>query len=472
MGGFFGIASKKPCNYDLFYGVDYHSHLGTRRGGMAMYDRELGFQRQIHNIENSPFRTKFEKDAEEMRGNRGIACISDYEPQPLIIRSHLGNFAITTVGKINNEDALAELVLNKNHHFLELGGGRINTTELVASLINEKNTIPEGIEYAQKMIDGSMSIMVMTSECIYAARDFYGRLPVLLGRNDDGYAISFESFAYQKAGYEDFRDLGPGEIVRVTPESVEVMAPPKEKMRICAFLWTYYGYPNSHYEGSTVETMRYKCGGILAEHDMAEGVAQNIDYVAGVPDSGTPHAIGYANRSGIPFARPFIKYTPTWSRSFMPVSQTQRNLVARKKQVPIQELIQGKKLLFVDDSIVRGTQLRETVEFLYSNGAKEVHIRSACPPLTHGCKYLNFSRSKSEMELIARRIVLELEGEKGLNYLDEYSDIQTARGRAMIEAIEKEMHFSSLRFQTLQGELDSIGIDPNNVCTYCWTGKE
>ncbi|MBR4875416.1 MAG: amidophosphoribosyltransferase [Clostridia bacterium] len=472
MGGFFGIVSKQQCNYDLYYGVDYHSHLGTRRGGMAMYDREIGFQRQIHNIENSPFRTKFEKDVDEMRGCIGIACISDFEPQPLLVRSHLGSFALCTVGKINNEDALAELVLNKNHHYLELSGGKINPTELVASLINEENTIAEGIRFAQRMIDGSMSMLVLTKDCLYAARDFYGRLPVLIGKNDDGYAVSIESFAYEKAGFDHYRDLGPGEIVRITAEGIEQMQAPERKKRICSFLWTYYGYPNSHYEGVTVETMRYKCGEILADYDMQEGIARTVDYVAGVPDSGTPNAIGYANRTGIPFARPFIKYTPTWARSFMPTSQKQRNLVANKKQIPIKNLIEGKKLLFIDDSIVRGTQLRETVDFLYRNGAKEVHIRSACPPIMFGCKYLNFSRSKNELELITRRKVLELEGEKGMMYLDQYGDFSTDRGKAMVKAIEEEMKFSSLRFQSLWGVTSSIGLDPEDLCTYCWSGKE
>ena len=472
MGGFFGVTSRRNCILDVFFGTDYHSHLGTRRGGMAAYDSEIGLQREIHNIENSPFRTKFEKDADEMRGCLGIACISDYEPQPLLIRSHLGNFAICTVGKINNEDALVELVLNKNHHFLELGGGKINPTELVASLIIEENTLAEGIRFAQRMIDGSMSILVLTSDCIYAARDFYGRLPVLLGQNEDGYAVSIESFAYEKAGFDYFRDLGPGEIVRITAEGVEQMQAPERKKRICSFLWTYYGYPNSHYEGVTVETMRYKSGEILADYDRVEGVAQDVDYVAGVPDSGTPNAIGYANRSGIPFARPFIKYTPTWARSFMPTSQKQRNLVANKKQIPIKSLIDGKKLLFIDDSIVRGTQLRETVDFLYRNGAKDVHIRSACPPILYGCKYLNFSRSKNELELIARRKIMELEGEKGMKYLDQYADFSTERGKAMVLAIEKEMKFSSLRFQSLWGVTSSIGLNPDDLCTYCWSGKE
>ena len=435
---------------------------------MAVYSKEKGFDRAIHNIENSPFRTKFDKDVNEMKGNLGIGCISDYEPQPLLVRSHHGTYAIMTVGKINNLESIVEKLFASGHsHFLEMSGGDINATELVAAIINQKDHLVEGITYAQELIEGSMSIVLLTEKGIYAARDRMGRTPVVIGKKEDAFCISFESFAYLNLGYSEERELGPGEVVIVTPEGVRTLVKPGTDMKICTFLWIYYGYPSSSYEGISVEKMRYNCGRLLAKRDDVKP-----DIVAGVPDSGIAHAIGYSNESGIPFSRPFIKYTPTWSRSFMPVSQTQRNLVARKKQVPIQELIQGKKLLFVDDSIVRGTQLRETVEFLYSNGAKEVHIRSACPPLTHGCKYLNFSRSKSEMELIARRIVLELEGEKGLNYLDEYSDIQTARGRAMIEAIEKEMHFSSLRFQTLQGELDSIGIDPNNVCTYCWTGKE
>lgn len=472
MGGFFGITSKNPCHYDLFFGVDYHSHLGTRRGGMVMYDREAGFQRAIHNIESSPFRTKFEHEADDMVGSAGIACISDYEPQPLLIRSHLGNYAITTVGKINNEEELVTRVLNQNRHFLEMSGGRINATELVAALVNEGWTIPEGIRHAQEKIEGSMSIMILTPDCIYAARDRYGRLPVMLGRRDDGYAVSFESFAYQKVGYVDMRDLGPGEIVRITPEGVEVVQEPQKKMRICAFLWTYYGYPNSHYEGVTVETMRTRCGEIMAQNDMNEGLDLDIDYVAGIPDSGTAHAIGYANRSRVPFARPFIKYTPTWPRSFMPTRQSMRNLVARMKLVPVRELIEGKSLLMVDDSIVRGTQTRETVQFLYESGAKAVHIRSGCPPITYGCKYLNFSRSSSEMELIARRVVMKLEGEDGFKHMDEYSDIMTDRGKAMIEEIGRELNFTSLRFQTLKGELDAIGIDPENICTYCWTGKE
>jgi amidophosphoribosyltransferase len=440
---------------------------------MAVYDRDLGFQRAIHNIESAPFRTKFEGDAASMRGNLGIACISDYEPQPLLFRSRLGNYAVATVGKINNEGFLVDEVLGKSRHFLEMSGGKINATELVAALISESESIEAGIHRAQTLIEGTMSILVLTPDAIYAARDFLGRLPVLIGQREDGYAVSFVSFAYEKLGYDDLRDLGPGEIVRVTPEGVEVLEPPQSTMRICAFLWTYYGYPNSHYEGRNVEVMRNRCGEIMAEHDIAEGnLAQNSDIIAGIPDSGTGHAIGYSNRSGRPFGRPFIKYTPTWPRSFMPTQQSMRNLVARMKLVPVKELIDGKRLLFVDDSIVRGTQMRETVEFLYGNGAKEVHVRSACPPLVYGCKYLNFSRSGAAREMIAQLAIEALEGKGGFDHMTEYADATTARGQAIVEHIRKSLHFDSLRFQTIQGVLDSIGIDPCKVCTYCWTGKE
>ncbi len=472
MGGFFGIASKNDCIVDLFFGVDYHSHLGTRRGGMATYHTERGFQRAIHNIENSPFRTKFEKDANEMSGNLGIACISDYEPQPLLIRSHLGSYALTTVGRINNEEQLAQHVLKAGRHFVEMTGSRINATELVAALINEGETFEDGIRHAQQMIDGSMSMLILTHDSIYAARDLVGRLPVMLGKSEHGHAISFESFAYNKVGYQNLRELGPGEVVRVTPESVEVLLPALPKKRICAFLWTYYGYANSHYEGKNVEAVRYKNGEILANNDRQEGLNLDFDCVAGIPDSGTAHAIGYANHLCLPFGRPFIKYTPTWPRSFMPTHQNMRNLVAKMKLVPVDELIRDSSMLFVDDSIVRGTQMRETVEFLYANGAREVHIRSASPPIMHGCKFLNFSRSGSNIELITQRSVLELEGEGGFDYLHEYSDIKTARGAAMIEHIRSQLHFSSLRYQTLQGTIDSIGIGEDNICTYCWSGKE
>ena len=467
MGGFFGVASKKDCILELFYGVDYHSHLGTRRGGMAAHG-EGGFCRAIHNIENSPFRTKFERDVEEMEGNLGIGCISDYEPQPLLIQSHLGSFAITTVGKINNLDELLRKAYEDGHsHFQEMSGGQINATELVASLICRKASFVEGIRYAQDMIDGSLTLMLMTKDGLYAARDKYGRTPVVVGKKEDGYCVSFESFAYINLGYTDYKELGPAEIVYITPEHVETVAQPGEKMRICSFLWVYYGYPTATYEGVNVEQMRYKCGDILAQRDDA-----HPDLVAGVPDSGTAHAVGYANRSGIPFARPFIKYTPTWPRSFMPTNQSQRNLIARMKLLPVHELIQDKSLLLIDDSIVRGTQLRETTEFLYDSGAKEVHIRPACPPLMYGCKYLNFSRSKSEMDLITRRVIQKREGEISDKILEDYSNPDSGNYKEMLDDIGKELKFTSLRYHRLDDMISSIGISPCKLCTYCWNGKE
>ena len=473
MGGFFGATSKRDCVLDIFFGTDYHSHLGTRRGGMAIYDPEAGFQRNIHNIENTPFRTKFEKDLADFHGTSGIGCISDSDPQPLLVRSHLGLFAITTVGLINNSEELVERYFSDiGHQFMAMSSGQVNATELTAALINQAGDLVSGIRHAQELIDGSMTMLILTPDGLIAARDKLGRLPVILGRNEDGYCVSFESFAYHKLGYDDYRELGPGEIVRLTPDSEEVLAAPGDKMRICAFLWTYYGYPNSRYEGVNVEVMRNRNGEIMARADKARGVAQDIDYVAGVPDSGLPHAIGYANESGIPYARPFVKYTPTWPRSFMPTNQSVRNQVAKMKQIPVPELIEGKKLLFVDDSIVRGTQLRETVEFLYESGAREVHIRSACPPIMYGCKYLNFSRSNSEMELIARRTIQELEGDEGQEHIDEYADTATERGQCLLRAICEKLHFSSLGYQSLDGLLESIGIDRDKVCTYCWTGRE
>ena len=473
MGGFFGAISKRDCVLDIFFGVDYHSHLGTRRGGMAIYDREDGFQRQIHNIENTPFRTKFEKDLTDFHGHSGIGCISDTDPQPLIVRSHLGLYAITTVGIINNADKLVDQYFaDGGVQFMAQSAGHVNATELVAALINRKGTLVEGIRHAQQVIDGSVTILILTPESIVAARDRLGRLPVLIGRDPDGHCISFESFAYRKLGYSNAYELGPGEIVRITPEGYETIAPAGQEMRICSFLWTYYGYPTSTYEGINVEVMRNRNGEIMAREDAARGLTSGIDYVAGVPDSGVPHAVGYANQSGIPFARPFIKYTPTWPRSFMPQDQRVRNHVAKMKLIPVPDLIEGKRLLFVDDSVVRGTQLRETVEFLYNCGAKEVHIRSACPPIMYGCKYLNFSRSNSEMELITRRTVQELEGDEGEKHLDEYADDTTARGSAMTECICKKMHFTSFRYQSLKGLEDSIGLNPCKLCTYCWTGKE
>ena len=473
MGGFFGAISKRDCVLDIFFGVDYHSHQGTRRGGMAIYDKASGFQRQIHNIENTPFRTKFEGDLADFHGCSGIGCISDTDPQPLLVRSHLGLYAITTVGIINNAEQLVETYFSDHgHQFMAQSNGKVNASELTAALINQKDSLLEGIRYAQEVIDGSSTILLLTEDGIIAARDKLGRLPVLVGKNDDGCCVSFESFAYQKLGYQTCYELGPQEIVKITAEGVESLSPAGENMRICAFLWTYYGYPNSNYEGVNVEVMRYRNGEIMARDEVAQGRLPKVDFVAGVPDSGLPHAIGFANRSGKPFARPFVKYTPTWPRSFMPANQDVRNQVAKMKQIPVPELIEGKKLLFVDDSIVRGTQLRETVDFLYESGAAEVHMRSACPPIMYGCKYLNFSRSNSDMELLARRTVQELEGDEGQEHLEEYADASTERGQCLLSTICKEMGFDSLGYQSLDGLLEAIGIDRDKICTYCWTGKE
>ncbi len=474
MGGFFGAISKRDVVLDVFFGTDYHSHLGTRRGGMAVYDGDrTGFHRQIHNIENTPFRTKFEKDLTGFRGCSGIGCISDTDPQPLLMRSHLGLYAISTVGIIQNAEALVDRYFSDHgHQFMAMSSGKVNATELVASLINQKDDLVTGIRYAQEQIEGSMTILILTTEGIYAARDRLGRLPVLIGQNEEGCCVSFESFAYHKLGYQDAYELGPQEIVKITPEGWETLSPAGKDMRICAFLWTYYGYPNSCYEGMNVEVMRYRNGEIMARDEVQRGQLPKVDYVAGVPDSGVPHAIGFANRSGKPFARPFVKYTPTWPRSFMPESQDVRNQVAKMKQIPVPELIKGKKLLFVDDSIVRGTQLRETVEFLYESGAEEVHMRSACPPIMYGCKYLNFSRSNSDMELLSRKTVQALEGDEGQEHLAEYADASTERGRCMLQTICKEMGFDSLGYQSLDGLLEAIGIDRDKICTYCWTGKE
>ena len=468
MGGFFGVASKEDCMFDLFFGTDYHSHLGTRRAGMAVYDREKGFDRAIHNIENSPFRTKFDKDVASMKGGLGIGCISDYEPQPLIVRSHHGTYAIVTVGKINNTNEIVEQLFKNGHsHFLEMSGGDVNATELVASVINQKPNLIEGIQYAQEVIDGSMTMLIMTPKGIYAARDRYGRTPVSIGRKEGAYCVSFESFAYLNLGYTSERELGPGEIAIVTPEGVQTLVKPGEEMRICTFLWVYYGYPSSSYEGVSVEEMRYRCGAMLARRDDA-----HPDTVAGVPDSGTAHAIGYANESGIPFSRPFIKYTPTWPRSFMPTMQSQRNLIAKMKLIPVHELIQDRSLLLIDDSIVRGTQLRETTEFLYQSGAREVHVRPACPPLLYGCKYLNFSRSTSVMDLITRRVIKEMEGTEEPANLARYADPESGEYSAMLEYIGKKLNFTSLRYHRLDDMIESVGIDKCKLCTYCWDGRE
>ncbi|WP_461812351.1 amidophosphoribosyltransferase [Faecalimonas sp.] len=470
MGGFFGVAGKSNCTLDLFYGVDYHSHLGTRRGGMATYGPN-GFSRAIHNIENSPFRTKFERDVEELKGNIGIGCISDFEPQPLLIQSHLGSFAITTVGKINNMDELLDKVYGHGHtHFQEMSGGQINATELIASLICHKDSLVEGIQFVQEIVDGSMTLLVMTEDGLYAARDRLGRTPLVIGKKEDAFCVSFEDFAYINLGYSTYKELGPAEIVYITPDAVETVSPAREDMKICSFLWVYYGYPTSSYEGVNVEEMRYKCGSMLAKRDAEDNVKPDI--IAGVPDSGIAHAIGYSNESSIPFARPFIKYTPTWPRSFMPQNQEQRNLIARMKLIPVQSLIQDKSLLLIDDSIVRGTQLRETTEFLYNSGAKEVHVRPACPPLLYGCKYLNFSRSKSELDLITRQVIQKLEGDNAENVLHEYADPTTERYANMLEEIRKQQNFTTLRYHRLDDLIASIGLEPCKVCTYCFNGKE
>lgn len=474
MGGFFGTVGKHDVISDVFFGTDYHSHLGTRRGGMAAFDSEIGLQREIHNIQNSPFRTKFEKVFDEMQGTSAIGCISDSDPQPLLIRSNLGVYAITTVGQINNSEELIKQYLDfSGGHFGVMTGGVVNSTDLTAALINQKSTFAEGIKFAQSVIDGSMSILILKNDgALIAARDRLGRTPVLIGKNDDGYCVSFESFAYQKLGYADEKELGPGEIVEITADSLKVLEKPGKEMKICSFLWSYYGYSTSNYEGINVETMRYRNGEIMARNDKNVKNAENIDFVCGVPDSGTPHAIGYANESKVPFARPYIKYTPTWARSFMPAKQTDRNKIAKMKQIPIHELIENKNLLFVDDSIVRGTQLKETVEFLYDHGAKEVHMRSACPPIMYSCKYLSFSRGRSDMDLITRRIIMELEGEEGFKYINEYSDSNTERGKKLRETISKKFNFTSLEFQSLEGLIEAIGLEPCKLCTYCWNGKE
>ena len=474
MGGFFGAVSKRDCVLDIFFGVDYHSHLGTKRAGMIIHDVQDGFQRQIHSIENTPFRTKFEKDLVDFHGCSGIGCISDSDPQPLLVRSHLGIYAISTVGIINNAEQLVEKYFSDHgHQFMAMSSGKVNSTELVAALINQCDDLVSGILHAQDEIEGSMTLLILTANGeVIAVRDKVGRLPVLIGKDDNGYCVAFESFAYHKLGYKDAYELGPREIVKMTADGIETLSPAGEKMKICAFLWTYYGYPNSRYEGKNVEIMRVTNGKIMARNEQENGSIPDVDFVAGVPDSGVPHAMGYATQSGVEFARPFVKYTPTWPRSFMPANQSVRNQVAKMKQIPVPELIDGKKLLLVDDSIVRGTQLAETVDFLYKSGAKEVHMRSACPPIMYGCKYLNFSRSNSEQELLARRVVQELEGEEGHKHLEEYADARTERGKCMLKRICEMLGFDSLGYQSLEGVLESIGIDKDKVCTYCWSGKE
>lgn len=468
MGGFFAAASKEDCVFDLFYGVDYHSHLGTRRAGMAVYNEKDGFDKAIHNIENAPFRTKFSKESNEMHGTLGIGCISDFEAQPILVRSHHGTFAITTVGKINNADEIVDEIIKSNTHFFEMQNGEINPTELVAAIINQKDNFIEGIRYAQELIDGSLSMLVLTPKGIYCARDKMGRTPIVIGEKPDGYCASFESFAYLNLGYSDYKEMGPGEVVVMTADGVKTLITPNKDMKICTFLWIYYGYPSSSYEGISVEKMRYNCGRALAKRDNVKP-----DIVAGVPDSGIAHAIGYSNESGIPFSRPFVKYTPTWPRSFMPTHQSKRNLIAKMKLIPIHDLIEGKSLLLIDDSIVRGTQLRETTEFLYASGAKEVHIRPACPPLLYGCKYLNFSRSTSEMELITRRVINELEGgTPDDETLKQYTNPDGEKYKKMVDKICEKLHFTSLRYHRLDDMIESVGIGADKLCTYCWNGEE
>lgn len=469
MGGFFGVASKEDCLFDLFFGTDYHSHLGTRRAGMAVYGED-GFDRAIHNIENAPFRTKFDKDMQNMKGQYGIGCISDFEPQPLIVRSHHGTYAITTVSKINNaQEIVNNIFSNNNTHFLEMSGGDINPTELVAAIINQKENIIEGIHYALELIDGSLTLMLLTPKGIYAARDKYGRTPLVVGSKEDAYCLAMESFSFQNLGYRPLKELGPGEIVIVNDEGIKTLMAPGSKMKICTFLWVYYGYPSSSYEGISVEQMRYNCGKSMAKRDNVKP-----DIVAGVPDSGTAHAVGYANESGIPFSRPFIKYTPTWPRSFMPTVQSKRDMIAKMKMLAVHDLIEDKSILLIDDSIVRGTQLRETTEFLYESGAKEVHIRPACPPLVYGCKYLNFSRSSSEMDLITRRVIARLEGTEDVpeEILQQYTDPESEKYEQMIEEIRKELNFTTLRYNRLDDMLEAVGIPKENLCTYCWNGKD
>ncbi len=474
MGGFFGVAVKKNAAVDVYFGTDYHSHLGSSLGGIAMYDESLGLQRAIHHIGSTPFRAKFEHVFNDMKGNSAIGCISDKDPQPILIRSNIGTYAICAISAVNNlETLLNNFLAFSGGHINAMTGGKINATELIASLINQKSNFVDGIKFAQDRIDGTASIMILKDNGhIIVARDKLGRLPVMIGKNEDGYCISFESFAYQKLDYEDFFELKPAEIVEVSSSGIEVLSKGQSKCRICSFLWSYYGYPTSTYEGKNVEIMRYKNGRILARYDKDNMDLSQIDYVGGVPDSGTPHAIGYANESGRPFARAFIKYTPTWSRSFIPSSQKDRQKVAKMKQIPVNELITDKTLLLIDDSIVRGTQIGETVDFLYENGAKEVHMRSAAPPIMYPCRYLNFSRTNSEMELITRRVIMELEGDTGLKYIDEYSDAKTERGKNMRKAMCEKLHLKSIGFQSLEGLIEAIGLKEENLCTYCWNKKE
>jgi len=474
MGGFFGAVSHNPVMLDVFFGVDYHSHLGTKSAGMVAWDKENGFKREIHSIKKNPFRTKFEDSLNELVGTAGMGCINDTDPQPIIVRSRHGVYSIITTGIINNIEPLVQKYLNE--HTGQLGmqsAGQVNMTEFSAALINEKDSIVEGLKNLGDAVDGSLTTLILTDKGeIIAAADKYGRLPIHIGKRDDGYAVSFESFAYEKLGYENDYELGPGEVVIINDNGWVQLSPPGKKRKICAFLWSYYGYSNSTYDGVNVEAMRYHNGEIMARNEKESGTLPEVDYVAGVPDSGIAHAMGYAAESHMPYGRPLIKYTPTWPRSFMPDNQNIRNQVARMKQIPVDELIKDKKLLFVDDSIVRGTQLRETVDFIFEKGAKEVHVRSACPPIMYACKYLNFSRGNDDLGLYARKVIQEIEGDEGQKHVEEYANSDTERGKCLIESMCRDFNLNSLGFQTLDGLLEAIGVDRESVCTYCWTGKE
>ena len=468
MGGMFGVVSRKDCVTDLFFGVDYHSHLGTKKGGLAVYG-ENGFNRAIHNISNSPFRTKFENDIKGMSGKMGIGCISDNEPQPLLINCRLGSYAIVSVGRVANMEELIQDTFDKGHtHFLEMSGGEVNQTELIAAMINQKDNYVDGIINVLRKVKGSISFMLMTKDGLYLVRDKLGRTPLNIGKGENGFCASFESHAYINLGYSLYKELGPGEVCFMTSEEVKTLVEANDQMKICSFLWVYYGYPTSCYEGRNVEEMRYECGRLMAQRDDIK----DIDLVAGVPDSGIAHAIGYSNESHIQYGRPFIKYTPTWPRSFMPQIQADRNLIAKMKLIPIASLIKGKSLLLIDDSIVRGTQLRDTTEYLYNSGARAVHIRPACPPIMYGCPYLNFSRSTSDMDLITRRVIRKREGENDINMLETYSDPDTPEYNAMVEEIRKELNFTSLRFNRLDDMLQAIRLDSDKICTYCFNGKK
>lgn len=486
MGGIFGVVKKKDCVMDIFFGTDYHSHLGTKNGGMCVL-QEDGFNRSIHNIENSPFRSKFEDELNDMSGNFGIGAISDADPQPLTVYSSQGDYAITTVGRFNNkEEVVANLIKDGHGHFMSMSGGKINNTEVVAALVSQKESIVDGIKNAQEKVDGSVTMIILTDEGMYAARDKYGRTPLILGKNHSGFCAASESFAFINIGYDFMRELGPGEIVFITPDEVKTVSEPRDKLCICTFLWSYFGYTTSIYEGKNVEKMRNRNGGIMARRDGD----LDVDYVAGVPDSGIAHALGYSNESRVPYARPLIKYTPTWPRSFMPQNQKARNLIAKMKLVPVFQIIKDKKFVLIDDSIVRGTQLAETVAYLSENGAEQIHVRSACPPIMFGCKYLNFSRSISDMELITRRVIRVLEGlddevdnnpagsdklsdsDLSKEVLEKYADPTTVEYKNMVEKIRAISGFDSLKFQELNDLLDSVGIDKNKLCTYCWNGVE